>query len=328
MTALRTAEFFAGMGLMRAGLKRCGVETVFANDVDESKAALYRENWGDDEFVLDDVRNLQGKDIPAVDVATASFPCVDLSLAGYRAGLDGTRSGVVYEFLRILHEMDKTPSCVVLENVPGFLTVNKGRDYRAVVDALESLDYNVLHVSVDAQSFVPQSRMRVFVLGYRDSDPPPIPAPPTQQDIVRLSDVVRDDLEWWGARRLSCFLGSLSDIQAARVDAYQRRDEVTCHGAYRRTRRGIAVWEVRADEIAGALRTTAGGSGRQAVLRAGRGDFAARWMDVTEYAALQGADGITWESVSPRQAMYAFGDAVCVPVIEWLTDNCILPAYA
>ena len=328
MTALRTAEFFAGMGLMRAGLKRCGVETVFANDVDESKAALYRENWGDDEFVLDDVRNLQGKDIPAVDVATASFPCVDLSLAGYRAGLDGTRSGVVYEFLRILHEMDKTPSCVVLENVPGFLTVNKGRDYRAVVDALESLDYNVLHVSVDAQSFVPQSRMRVFVLGYRDSDPPPIPAPPTQQDIVRLSDVVRDDLEWWGARRLSCFLGSLSDIQAARVDAYQRRDEVTCHGAYRRTRRGTAVWEVRADEIAGALRTTAGGSGRQAVLRAGRGDFAARWMDVTEYAALQGADGITWESVSPRQAMYAFGDAVCVPVIEWLTDNCILPAYA
>ena len=134
MTALRAAEFFAGMGLMRAGLTRSGVETVFANDVDESKAALYRENWGGDEFVFDDVRNLQGRDIPTVDVATASFPCVDLSLAGYRAGLDGTRSGVVYEFLRILHEMADTPSCVVLENVPGFLTVNKGRDFRAVVD--------------------------------------------------------------------------------------------------------------------------------------------------------------------------------------------------
>ena len=51
-------------------------------------------------------------------------------------------------------------------------------------------------------------------------------------------------------------------------------------------------------------------------------------MDVVEYAALQGADDITWESVSPRQAMYAFGDAVCVPVVEWLTNNCILPAYA
>ena len=328
MTALRAAEFFAGMGLMRAGLARCGIDTVFANDVDESKAALYRENWGDSEFVLGDVRDLRGKDIPCVEVATASFPCVDLSLAGYRAGLDGTRSGVVYEFLRVLHEMANKPSCVVLENVPGFLTVNEGRDFRAVVDALKSLDYRVLDIAVDAQSFVPQSRMRVFVLGFRDLNPPRVPLPPTDNDVARLSDIVKDDLEWWGARRLSCFLGSLSDVQAARVDAYQRQDETTCHGAYRRTRRGVAVWEVRADEIAGALRTTAGGSGRQAVLRVGRGDFAARWMDVAEYAALQGAEDITWESVSPRQAMFAFGDAVCVPVIEWLADNCILPAYA
>ena len=328
MTALTTAEFFAGMGLMRAGMERCGVETVYANDVDESKAALYRENWGGDEFVLADIRDLHGNDVPDVDVATASFPCVDLSLAGYRAGLGGTRSGVVYEFLRILHEMANTPSCVVLENVPGFLTVNGGRDFRAVVDALEGLGYTVLHVGVDAQSFVPQSRMRVFVLGYRDIDAPTFPPVPMRESRARLADIVRDDLDWWGARRLSCFLGSLSDLQAARVDAYQRRDAVTCHGAYRRTRQGVAVWEVRADEIAGALRTTAGGSGRQAVLRVGAGGFAARWMDVAEYAALQGAHGITWESVSPRQAMYAFGDAVCVPVVEWLTNNCILPAYA
>ena len=329
MKALKTAEFFAGMGLMRAGLERCGIDTVFANDVDESKAALYRENWGDDEFIFGDIRDLRGKDVPDVDVATASFPCVDLSLAGYRAGLDGTRSGVVYEFLRILHEMANMPSCVVLENVPGFLTVNEGKDFRAIVEALEALDYTVMHVGVDAQSFVPQSRLRVFVLGYRDDlNPSPTPKPPAQDHGGRLCDIVRDDVEWWGARQLSCFLGSLSDLQAARVDAYHRQDEVTCHGAYRRTRRGAAVWEVRADEIAGALRTTAGGSGRQAVLRAGGGGFAARWMDVTEYASLQGADGITWESVSPRQAMYAFGDAVCIPVVEWLANNCILPAYA
>ena len=328
MTVLRTAEFFAGMGLMRAGLERRGIETVFANDVDVTKAALYRENWGGDEFHLGDVRDLRGEDIPVVDVATASFPCVDLSLAGYRAGLNGTRSGVVYEFLRVLHEMVEAPSCVVLENVPGFLTVNGGRDFRAVVDALKALNYSVVQIGVDAQSFVPQSRLRVFVLGYRDVSPPSIPAPPSQEGVSRLSDIVRDDLEWWGARRLACFLGSLSDLQAARVDGYQQQDDVTCHGAYRRTRRGAAVWEVRADEIAGALRTTAGGSGRQAVLRAGGGDFAARWMDVAEYAALQGADDVHLGVRLARQAMYAFGDGVCVPVIEWLANTCILPAYA
>ena len=51
-----------------------------------------------------------------------------------------------------------------------------------------------------------------------------------------------------------------------------------------------------------------------------------RWMDVAEYAALQGAQGIKYDSVSPRQAMYALGDAVCVPAVEWLVKNCVLPA--
>ena len=86
------------------------------------------------------------------------------------------------------------------------------------------------------------------------------------------------------------------------------------------------MWEVRRDEIAGTLRTTQGGSGRQAMLRAGQGELAVRWMDVSEYAALQGATGIKYASVSPRQAMYAFGDAVCVPAVEWLVNNCVLPA--
>ncbi|MDE0004799.1 MAG: DNA (cytosine-5-)-methyltransferase [Rhodospirillaceae bacterium] len=324
---MKAAEFFAGMGLMRAGLERCGIETVFANDVDATKAALYRENWGRSEFRKGDIRDLYGSDIPDADIATASFPCVDLSLAGYRAGLEGTRSGVVFEFMRILGEMRSAPPIVLLENVPGFLTANGGRDFEAVVRSLEGLGYRVRHISVDAAAFVPQSRVRVFVIGCRDIDPPLLPKPP-ERSSGRLADIVRDEGTWWGAKRMACFLGSLSDLQAERVDAFQRQSHVSCHGAYRRTRKGKAVWEVRADEIAGALRTTAGGSGRQAVLRVGNGDFAARWMDVPEYAALQGADGMTWESVSPRQAMYAFGDAVCVPVVEWIAKHALIPAHA
>ena len=79
---MRTAEFFAGMGLTRAALERCDIETVFANDVDKTKAALYRENWGSQELHIGDIRSLKGHDIPTVDIATSSFPCVDLSLAG------------------------------------------------------------------------------------------------------------------------------------------------------------------------------------------------------------------------------------------------------
>ena len=324
---MKAAEFFAGMGLMRAGLERCGIETVFANDIDRTKAALYRENWGQDELHLGDIRNLHGTDIPQVELATASFPCVDLSLAGHRAGLNGTRSGLVFEFLRLLREMADRPPFVLLENVQGFLTANQGRDFAAVRQGLRQLGYAVTHLTIDAASFVPQSRVRVFMMGYLGLTPPILPTPPIYQR-TRLADIVRDDLTWWGSKRLAEFLGSLSDLQAERVDAYQRRPDVSCHGAYRRTRNGKAVWEVRGDEIAGALRTTAGGSGRQAVLRAGGGNLAVRWMDAAEYAALQGASGVTWESVSQRQAMFAFGDAVCVPVIEWLVKHAFLAGDA
>ncbi len=146
----------------------------------------------------------------------------------------------------------KAPSVVVLENVPGVLTVNGGRDYQAVASELTALGYRTGHICLNASSFVPQSRSRVFLLGYRDVPPPLLPRPPDRHD-GRLTDIVRNDLEWWGARQMACFLGSLSDLQASRVDGYQRQDEATCHGAYRRTRKGVAVWEVRDDEIAGGL---------------------------------------------------------------------------
>ena len=323
---MTAAEFFAGMGLVRAGLHRCGIETVFANDIDKTKAALYQENWGAGELQVGDVRAIHGRDLPKVDLATASFPCVDVSLAGYRAGLNGTRSGVVYEFCRILDEMAEPPSILILENVPGFLTVNGGRDYHALVARLRASGYSVGHTCIDAAAFVPQSRLRVFLLGFRNADQVPMmPPPPTPRGDARLADVIEDGLEWWEPERQHAFFGSLSDLQAARVCAYEQKASISYHGAYRRTRRGRAVWEVRGDEIAGALRTTQGGSGRQAVLRAGQGERAARWMDVSEYARLQGADGIKYDSVSPRQAMYALGDAVCVPAVEWLVKNCVLP---
>ena len=323
---MKAAEFFAGMGLMRAALERCDIETVYANDINETKARLYRENWGEGELEVADIRDVAGADLPAVDMATASFPCVDLSLAGNRAGLQGERSGTVFEFFRVLGEMKKLPKIVVLENVVGFLSANNGQDFDTVISALEALGYGVGHTCINAAAFVPQNRVRVFVVGIQGAVPE-MPEPPAPQSNQRLRSVIEDDAVWWGPQRLGSFLMSLSNVQAARVEGYQH-GERGCYGAYRRTRCGSAVWEVRADELAGTLRTTQGGSGRQAVLRAGAGDIAARWMNVREYAALQGAEFLNYQSVSENQAMFALGDAVCVPAVEWLTRNCLLPSVA
>ena len=310
---------------MRAGLECADIETVFANDIDATKATLYRDNWGADGLHVGDIQALTGDDVPDADLATASFPCVDLSLAGQRRGLDGEHSRLVLDFLRILGEMgDRRPHTVMIENVTGFLNANDGKDWGTVVSGLQGLGYETDHIIVDASAFVPQSRARVFLLANRGHIS--LPDPPPVRDDLRLADFVTEtSAEWWAPKRLGAFLISLSPIQAKRVFSYQMRDKAGFFGAFRRTRNGAAVWEIRADERAGALRTTRGGSAKQAVLWAGRGRLAARWMNVSEYARLQGADDLRYDAVTESQAMFALGDAVCVPVIEWLAHNCLLP---
>ncbi|MBW6486052.1 MAG: DNA cytosine methyltransferase [Syntrophobacterales bacterium] len=136
------AEFFAGIGLMRMGLERKGWTIEYANDISADKYNMYSEHFHDDNshFVLADIHNLKAEDIPSVALATASFPCNDLSLAGMRRGLDGKESSAYWGFVRILDEMgNRRPPLVLLENVAGFLTSHGGRDFQA----MNGLGYNV-----------------------------------------------------------------------------------------------------------------------------------------------------------------------------------------
>jgi len=86
--APRVAEFFAGIGLVRMALEREGCRVVFANDISVAKQQLYAANFGSTEYLQADIRTIRGRDVPDVEIATASFPCTDLSLAGARAGLN------------------------------------------------------------------------------------------------------------------------------------------------------------------------------------------------------------------------------------------------
>ena len=98
-----TAEFFAGIGLMRIGLENAGWRVAFANDIDEDKWQMYKDHFGDTgEFVVGDIHKLKSSQIPSVGLATASFPCNDLSLAGVRYGLAGAQSSAFWGFVDIL----------------------------------------------------------------------------------------------------------------------------------------------------------------------------------------------------------------------------------
>jgi DNA (cytosine-5)-methyltransferase 1 len=127
-------EFFAGGGMARAGLGpewRC----LFANYVDPKKATSYAANWGNQHLVVGDVAGLKTDDLPGhADLALASFPCQDPSLAGVGAGLTGSRSGTFWSFWKLMKALrgeNRAPRAIVLENVYGALTSHSGKDFAA-----------------------------------------------------------------------------------------------------------------------------------------------------------------------------------------------------
>ncbi|WP_375477589.1 DNA cytosine methyltransferase [uncultured Jatrophihabitans sp.] len=360
-SGFRTLEFFAGIGLVRAALEPLGARVVWANDIVSAKRDAYAANHDAAHFRLGDVRDVRAIELPAdIELATSSFPCVDLSLAGNRRGLEGLQSGMFWEFARVLAEMGAgRPRVVLLENVHGFATSHGGADLTRALRELAALDYSCDVFSVDARHFVPQSRPRMFIVGIRGALPagarrgsPPLsssrpawvrrvherhanlgmhhlPLPELPEGPVDLSPIVQrlgaDDERWWDRARVGAFVGSLSEAQLERLASLRDAEAVSYRTAYRRTRNGVAVWELRRDGIAGCLRTTGGGSSKQALAVLGNGDVRVRWMTPSEYARLMGAGDYRLRGATANQALFGFGDAVVVDVIRWIGQHYLLP---
>lgn len=356
----RVLEFFAGIGLARMGLERVGFRVAWSNDYEPAKKRMYDAHFGSSEqheYALGDIASVTAQDLPAnCALAWASSPCTDLSLAGTRAGLAGTQSGTFWHFVRLLSELGShRPPAVVLENVVGLATSRGGDDLTAAIKAFNDLGYSVDALAIDARRFVPQSRPRLFLVGAQE---PPVqdsnasselrpawldwiyadknlrthraslPAPPPPMS-VGLSCLVERlplaDERWWSSERRDAFVASLSPTQLERVLRMKSSPEVQFRTAYRRTRHGQPVWEVRPDDISGCLRTARGGSSKQAIVQLGNDELHVRWMTPLEYARLMGADDYELGSARNNQALFGFGDAVAVPAVSWLAENYLMP---
>lgn len=344
------------------GLEARGWRIAVANDIDPDKRAQYDAHFGDadEHFVLEDVHALHADSLPDVELATASFPCTDLSLAGARAGLSqGRQSSAFWGFIDLLRNLrHRRPPLVLLENVVGFLTSHDGADFRAAMLALNELGYGVDPFMLDARWFVPQSRPRLFVVASSLPDaqaghllidgrlrPPmlshfvrehpeirwqirPLPEPPAASALSLrdvLDDLTDDDPLWWDEKRRTYLYNQFSERHRARADAMMRGRRWSYGTVFRRVRAQAdgskrSMGELRADGVAGCLRTPKGGSGRQILFKAGYGRYAARLLSPRECARLMGADSFTIGGDANR-AYFGFGDAVCVPVISWIAEN-------
>ncbi len=358
------SEFFAGIGLMRISLEKEGWAIAFANDIAADKYEMYSEHFPDakSHFVLDDIHKLSADSVPTVALATASFPCNDLSLAGMRKGLAGKESSAYWGFVRILDEMgDRRPPLVLLENVAGFLTSHDGRDFQSALLALNRLGYAVDPMIIDAARFVPQSRVRLFVIGCRQNgqgmwkvketpsffesdvrprplaefilchpeivwnirDVPSLPAnAPALPDI--LEDLPVNSPFWWNDARRDYLISQMSERHSAQLKKMIAGAQQSFGTVFRRIRKGRSMAELRTDSVAGCLRTPRGGSARQILIQAGRGRVKVRFLTPRECARLMGADDFVIRA-DFNKALFGFGDAVCVPVVAWIARNYLNP---
>jgi DNA (cytosine-5)-methyltransferase 1 len=363
-------EFFAGGGMVRAGLSS-GWDCLFANDFDHKKSKVYRRNWRDSVLRTADIRTLSLQDIPnRADLAWASFPCQDLSLAGGGAGLKGDRSGTFWPFWSLMKKLiadDRAPRIIALENVCGTLTSHDGKDFAAICATFDEVNYSFGAVVIDAALFVPQSRPRLFIIGVRNDVTIPaalrlekpsslwhsrglstayektptkflhnwiwwaLPSPPRRNQ--SFSDLIIDgpsDVNWHTPAETRALLQKMSDINLAKVEAAKKARRRIVGTIYKRTRHdenGFKVQraEVRFDDVAGCLRTPAGGSSRQLILVVEGQKVRSRLVSGRETARLMGLDDEYKLPENYNEAYHLTGDGVVVPVVRHLAEHIFEP---
>jgi DNA (cytosine-5)-methyltransferase 1 len=258
------------------------------------------------------------------------------------------------------------PRWVLLENVPALVTSHGGADLRALVSALNALGYGVEPMVVNAAFFTPQSRPRLFLIATRadelpEADPSVAPEHPARPASLRramrglddllwharelpaiggdrpdlegvLETLEPDDSRWWPADRATYFLNQIHPAHRELADRLIAGERTERRPAFRRVRTvggaKRSLIELRDDGLAGCLRTPKGGSAKQIIFEAGRGEYRVRFMTSAEAARLQGVDAPLPERFSETDLLFALGDAVCVPAVRWVLDALLQSAGA
>lgn len=358
---LRFYDFFAGAGLATLGLRNSW-QCVWANDIAACKAGVYTANFGDEHFALGDVAQVAAAHLPTpAEMAWASFPCQDLSLAGWRKGLAAERSGAFWAFWRIMHDLaerGERPPIIVVENVVGLLY---GDSFAGLCEAIASLGMQFGALVIDARHFVPQSRPRVFLVAVDDSvdcsslivdrsSSPwapralvaahdqlssdmkarwrwwrlPVPKP-TNHSIKHIIESKPTLVEWHTPEQTQALLDMMSRTNREKVDKALRLGKRQVGFLYKRIRNNAQRAEVRFDGVSGCLRTPQGGSSRQTVVIVEEGRVRTRLLSPREAARLMGVPDSFVLPERYNDAYKAMGDGVVVPVVSWLSDHLLGP---
>ena len=170
--AIRFFDMFAGIGGFRSGLERIGgFECVGHCEIDKHANQAYNAIYkpSEKEVYFEDATKINPEEVPDIDLICGGFPCQSFSTAGKRGGFEDARGTLFFEIARIAAV--KRPKYLLLENVPGLLSHDSGRTFATILNSLSELGYDVAWQVLNSKDYgVPQSRKRVYIIGYFRSE--------------------------------------------------------------------------------------------------------------------------------------------------------------
>ncbi|RVH72548.1 DNA (cytosine-5-)-methyltransferase [Sinorhizobium meliloti] len=327
-------DLFAGIGGLRRGFDSIGGKCVFTCEWDKYSQATYRANFPDDEHeIWDDIRDLKAEDVPDHDVLLAGFPCQPFSLAGVskknalgRAhGFACETQGTLFFDIKRILEVKK-PKAFLLENVKNLVNHDKGRTFQIIKDVLENqLGYTIECKILDAKSWLPQHRERIFIAGFRtdqgfsfnDLQIPDVLKGPTLKTILHPENGEEAPERPFTDGNIGRVADKyvLSDKLWAYLQAYAQKHKAAGNGF------GFGLFGP--EGIARTLSARYHKDGSEILVSRGDGRNPRR-LTPRECARLMGFDGPGESSfripVSDTQAYRQFGNSVAVPAVKAVAE--------
>lgn len=196
--SMKAIELFSGIGGFRIACDSLGIETVWANDINAKAAATYQARFGRSQFHEGDITNFL-ETIPDHDILTGGFPCQPFSSAGKKLGIEDMRGTLFEKIVYILQK--KSPDYFVLENVKRLLSMDKGKHFATILDALSKIGYLIEWRLVNAVYFgLPQNRERIIIIGRKEHAPSShLCNPEDLQQLTQRQIKQAMDLDSWSA---------------------------------------------------------------------------------------------------------------------------------
>ena len=310
MDKSKVGSLFSGIGGIDLGFEQAGFEIALANDMDASACKTYRHNFPNTHLIESDVRDIDPRTLPDIDVLVAGFPCQPFSIMGYRRGFKDPRGNLFFEISRFIDI--KRPRVVFLENVRNLMEHDNGKTFLVIYNTLAQFGYSVKYKVINATDVnIPQNRARIFIVAFlniEDCDrfafPEVMPLEASVEDIIDRS-VKHDDIYYYGSSSRY-----FKELDAKIVDKT---------GIYRIDDSGVAT---RKWDICPTLKANMGiYPDRVPIIR---DDFGIRKLTPMECLAFQGyPKDYAFKGISLESAYKQCGNTVCVPVVRSIADNII-----